>query len=444
MLKDKRKREERQGKSAWIEGELFRYLKPLVRAMNERIDRRLVGTFFGLVMAILIHRDRHHGLVLSELGSHLLGPERGRAGAKRISNLLQSDKWGARMILRFLWETGTQRVNALVDQGECPLVIWDESVIEKPESLAAEGLCAVRSTKAVRLKRIKPGFFNPPGGRPIFVPGFHWLQILVLGKSGPATLAHMRWWTTRGERESSQRQEERQVLRQLDGLWGKAVLHIWDRGFAGQPWLSMDFTYAARFVLRWPKRYQLIDQDGQLRKAWEINRGKPSWAYRYLWDARRRCHRKTGIVAFEVFDPEGLVPLWLVVARRGQGQTPWYLLTTEPIRSPQDAWDIVLAYARRWQVEMAIRFHKAELGFESPRLVRWEHRFKLLLIASLAYTFLVSLLHPALTLVRNWLLRTFCHRTGKRSRETSAPLYRLRSALSAFWLSHPPPFFSYL
>ena len=28
------------------------------------------------------------------------------------------------MILRFLWETGTQRVNPLVDQGECPLVIW--------------------------------------------------------------------------------------------------------------------------------------------------------------------------------------------------------------------------------------------------------------------------------------------------------------------------------
>lgn len=444
MLKDKRKRKERQGKSAWIEGELFSYLKPLLRELDQQIDRRLVGTFFGLVMAILIHRHRNHGLVLSELGSHLLGPEHSRAGTKRISNLIQSDKWQANVIIRFLWEMGTQRVNAIQEQGERPLVIWDESVIEKPESLAAEGLCAVRSTKAVRLKRIKPGFFNPPGGRPIFVPGFHWLQVLVLDQSGPPTLAHMRWWTTRGERQSNKRREERQVLRQIEGLWGKEVLHVWDRGFAGRPWLSMAFTYAARFVLRWPKHYKLIDQDGKLRKAWEINRGKPSWEYRYLWDARRRCQRKTGIVAFEVFDPDGHVPLWLVVARRGQGQTPWYLLTTEPIRSPQDAWAIVLAYARRWQVEMAIRFHKAELGFESPRLVKWDHRFKLLLIASLAYTFLISLLRPALNLVRRWLLRTFCHRTGKRSRETSAPLYRLRSALSAFWMSHPPPFLSYL
>lgn len=56
------------------------------------------------------------------------------------------------------------------------LAIWDESVLEKAESLQLEGLCAVRSSKARRLKRIKLGFFNPPGGRPIFVPGYHWLQ----------------------------------------------------------------------------------------------------------------------------------------------------------------------------------------------------------------------------------------------------------------------------
>jgi hypothetical protein len=74
--------------------------------------------------------------------------------------------------------------------------------------------------------------------------------------------------------------------------------------------------------MRWPKHYKLIDQDGNLRKAWEINRGKRSWEYRLLWDARRRCYRKTGIVAYEVFDPQEMVPLWLVVARRGQVQSP--------------------------------------------------------------------------------------------------------------------------
>lgn len=64
--------------------------------------------------------------------------------------------------------------------------------------------------------------------------------------------------------------------------------------------------------------------------------------------------------------------LWLVVARRSHGQEPWYLLTNQPIRNAQDAWQVVLAYAPRWQIEMAIRFDQCELAFESPRLRRWD------------------------------------------------------------------------
>jgi hypothetical protein len=397
------------------------------------------------MMAIVCHRHRNTGLLLSELGSYLLGPERCRAGTKRIERLIHSKKWKVKLIDRFLWKQANQRVETIWASGERPLVVWDESVIEKPESLEAERLCAVRSTKAVRLKRIKPGFFNPPGGRPIFVPGFNWLQVLVMGpKKGPPTVAHMNWWTTRGEKKCKKRDLEKRVLGKIDALWGKEVLHIWDRGFAGQPWLDMACLYAARFVMRWPKHYKLMDENGVLRKAWEINRGKRSWEYRYLWDARRRCQRKTGIVAFEVMDPLGDVPLWLVVARRGQGQTPWYLLTSETICNSDDAWRIVLAYARRWQIEMTIRYAKSELAFESPRLLCWQHRKKLLLIVTLVHAFLLSLLSAALNSLRNWLLLTFCHRTGKRSRDTSAPLYRLRLALHFLWLSHPPPFLSYL
>jgi hypothetical protein len=444
MIKHTQSQLEKQAKSQRMERELFRFLKPLLSELNQGMDRRLVSTFFGLVMAILLHRHRNNGLLLSELGSYLLGPERCRAGARRISRLIHSEKWKAKRIVRFMWQRATERVEAAWAEEERPLVIWDESVIEKPESLHAEGLCPVRSTKAVRLKRIKPGFFNPPGGRPVFVPGFKWLQVLVIGRKGPPTVAHLRWWTTRGERKQKKRKVEQAVLRKIDALWGKEVLHIWDRGFAGSPWLTTACLYAARFVMRWPKHYKLIDEEGSLRKAWEINRGKRSWEHRYLWDARRRCQRKTGIVAFEVMDPLGEIPLWLVVARRGQGQSPWYLLTTQTICSPDDAWQVVLAYARRWQVEMAIRYCKCELAFECPRLRKWQHRHKLLSIASLAFAFLLSLLAPALASLCRWLLHAFCHRTGKRSRETPAPLYRLRLALYFLWLNHPPPFFSFL
>lgn len=443
MLKNKRKSEEKQEKSSELEKQVVKMLRPVLGAMKQRVDRRLVNTFLGLVLAIVMHRHRNHGLLLSELGGYLLGAEQCPAGTKRISNLVHSQRWEAGVIEEFLWQRGTERVEELWKQGERPLVIWDESVLEKPESLRAEGLCAVRSTKAVRLKRIKPGYFNPPGGRPIFVPGFHWLQVLVMGQKGSPTLVHMRWWTTRGEQKSQKRTEEQAILAQIDERWGKEVLHIWDRGFAGNPWLTQAFLHGARFVMRWPKNYYLLDEQGQLRKPGEISKGKRSWDHRLLWDARHQCERKTGVLAFPVFDPTHQQPLWLVIARR-KNQPPWYLLTSQPAHSPQLAWQIVFAYARRWQVEMAIRYNKCELAFESPRLFKWTSRHKLLLIAALAYAFLLSLLSPALEPLRTWLLLTFCHRTGKRSRETPAPLYRLRFALSFLWLTHPPPFLSYL
>jgi len=443
MLKDKRKEMEKQEKAEEVESHLVKYLKPVLSRLNEKMDRRLVKTFLGLVMSIIQHRHRNNGLLLSELGGYLLGTEACCAGTKRISNLLHSQKWSAEEIEKFQWEQASRRVESLQEQGERALVIWDESVLEKPESLQAERLCAVRSTKASRLKRIKPGFFNPPGGRPVCVPGFHWLKVLVIGHKGSPTLAHMRWWTTHGEHQSQKRAEECEVLDQIDDLWGKEVIHLWDRGFAGNPWLTQAFLQGARFILRWPMNYQLLDEQEQLRKPGEISKAKRSWDHRLVWDTRRRCERKTGIIAFSVFDHTHHQPLWLVVARR-KGESPWYLLTSEPAYSPELAWKIVFAYARRWQIEMALRYNKSELAFESPRLLQWDARLKLLSITGLVYSFLLSFLHPPLSELRSWLLHTFCHRTGKRSQITPTPLYRLRFALALLWLSHPPPFFSFL
>jgi hypothetical protein len=204
----------------------------------------------------------------------------------------------------------------------------------------------------------------------------------------------------------------------------------------------MAFVHAVRFVMRWPKHYKLVDEQGRVRKAWEISRGKRSWDHRLLWDARRRCQRKVGVIAVPVCDRTHHQPLTLVVARPGQGREPWYLLTNEPVHNADDAWRIVLAYARRWQVEMSIRYDKCELAFESPRLRHWETQLRLLLLATLAYSFLLSLLNPDPIDTCSWLLRNWCHRTGEWSRNVQAPLYRLRLAICRLWLTHPPPLLS--
>jgi len=419
-----------------LENRCWEYLKPFLEELHRKVDRRLVKTLLDLVFVILMHRNRNSGLLLSELGDHLLGGERGPAGVKRIANLLHSKRWRSSLIVKYLWGRADEKVKELRKQNEEIDVIWDESVLEKSESLKAEGLCALRSTKAARLKRIKPGYFNPPSGRPIFVPGFHWLQLLVTGLHDAPVLAHLCWWTTRGEKASQKRLEEGKILRKVARRWGRQVIHVWDRGFAGSPWTTLALDQCLRFIVRWNTRYHLVGPDGQKQEGWKISRGRRSWNHRLVWDARRRCQRKTGVIAFPVRLPDDDRPLFLVVSRPGYGRKPWCLLTTEPVHTPEQAWQIVFAYARRWQIEMSLRFTKSEMAFESPRLLQWESRMKFLLIASLAYAFLLSLLPLTDSLFR--LLSTFCHRTGKWSLAISAPLSRLRLALSRLWLTFRP------
>ena len=84
------------------------FLLPLLRELNRQLDRRLVQTFLDLVVVIVLHRHRNQGLVLSELGAHLLGAAHAPAGVKRIANLLHSIRWSGRVVEDFLWAQAEQ------------------------------------------------------------------------------------------------------------------------------------------------------------------------------------------------------------------------------------------------------------------------------------------------------------------------------------------------
>ena len=417
---------------------LLGFLTPLLRTLDQQLDRRLVVTFVETLQALLIWRHRNLGLLLSELGSYLAAPGHAPAGTKRLSNLLRSKNWQANLIADYLWEQAVQQVAALLSASQEALLIWDESVLEKAESEHNPDLCSVRSSTARRLTRIRKGFFQPPTGRhPICVAGLHWIGLLVSGLSGTPTVALMQWWTTRGVHASDHKVVAGQLLSRCRRQWGRQVRHVWDRGFATSQWLYQVLECDLRFVLRWPKRYRRLDQWGELRKAWHIARGKRTWSTRSLYDVRSGVRQKVGVVAIPVTHPEHVRPLWLVVARSKRGREPWYLLTSDVIRSEEDAWVVVLAYARRWQIEQSWRYNKSELGCESPRLWKWERREKLLLMVTLLYAFLLSLLAEEREALREACLRWGCHRTGKRSRKVAAPLYRLRAALSRLLGAYP-------
>jgi hypothetical protein len=422
-----------------LRAHLTQFLRPVAERLAAQIDIRLVQTALDLVQVILTHRHRALGLLLTELGGYLLSPAQAPAGAKRISNLIHAADWSADDISAFLWQQARERVQALEAAGEEVLLVWDGSVWEKPESQANADWCVVRSAKAPRLSRRRKGLTIPHKGPPILVPGLHWDGLVVVGMDGPPTLAHLEWWTTRGEHPTTQRAVDQALLEQSSREWGRRVRHIWDRGYAGSGWIQAALAAGVRFLVRWKKGNKLLDNWGEERKAGAIGRGKRSVSYRHLRDTRTKELIKVGVVTIPVTLLDHAQPLWLVIARLGKGREPWYLLTADPIHTLADAWALVLAYARRWQIELVWRYSKSELAMESPRVWEWEVRLKLLLLAALAYAFLLHLLASSFDELRTLVLRNWCHRTGKCYQEVAAPLYRLRSALSRLWQTAPPP-----
>lgn len=156
-------------------------MRPLLGRLAYRLEVRLVRTVRDSVEALLRIRDRPQAIWLTELGALLLGAHRTPAGVKRLSRLLRA-AWSSDEIAQWLLEQADDEIAR--QPADEALVLLDERVAEKPESLRAEGLCRVRSSKrsskARRLARPRQGFGGgPPPTRPITVPGLHWLAATV-------------------------------------------------------------------------------------------------------------------------------------------------------------------------------------------------------------------------------------------------------------------------
>lgn len=409
------------------------FLSPLLVFLDQLLDRRLVSTFSGLCLSIIRLRSRSTGLYLSELGSYLLSPTQAPAGTKRISNLLRSSKWSESNLVEYLGlqaQLYCQQLQGM--KNELLLLLWDESVQEKPESLKSEGLCAVRSSKGKRLIRIKPGYYKPPTKEAIHVPGLRWVGLLLCGLKQQPQLARFRWWSSRGAHLTSLAEVRFDLLKWARELFGKTVLHVFDRGYASKTWLGLLLAQKDRFLLRWPSAYQLVDKKGVKKRASRFSVGRRATSSQFVWDMVRKRQVKRSLLWQRCWheDYAGKA-LTLIICRPGRkGRQPWYLLTNEEVKHDGQAWKLVHAYARRWQIEQSFRFTKSELGMESCRLWFWENKLKLLQTVALVYAFLLTLLDQKLQVYIQSLLRQGCHRTGKRCRTTPTPLYRMRLALA--------------
>jgi hypothetical protein len=427
-LQDKSKESKPSSAANFLLRKACCYLSSVEQRLDEQIDKRLVRTFYDLFISILIFRHNKMGLLLSELGAYVCGPAKAPAGTKRISNLLRSKKWTSQLIDKYLLGRTHQRVQQLWQQGKRPLLLWDDSRIEKPESWFIQGLCSVYSSIGKRLTKIKRGYYDPPVSR-ICVPGFKWTAVLLSSLGGTPSVCQMSWWTTRGKFKSDGPSIIYRLLKNVQQSIG-CLTHVMDRGYATSKMLEWLFKFQQDFIIRWKKNILLRHADKGLKQTHLLARSFRAQRNRLIWDKQRKINKRVSIAWAEVTHPEyPEEELYLVIVRDKHNYSgPMYILTSLVIETAAQAWEVMFSYIHRWEIEQAFRFGKSELAMESPRLWFWDNRLKLLGIVSLVYDFLLQLLRGW----RSWVnpfLKHWCHRTGERYRSASIPLYRLRLAI---------------
>jgi Transposase DDE domain len=427
--------------SQFLAQELELFLSPFLYVLNRLLDKRLVDTCFLMIIAMVRFRNMKQGLILSELGSYIRGYNKevitAPAGTKRIGNFIRSLKWNVTCIDKYLLDEAEKSVRNLISQEKRVICIHDSSVIEKPESNTIDGICPVISSKSKRLTRIKRGkIFNEPRSRPVMVTGMHWHAALIAGMQGLPQVAMMRWSTTKGDYAENQRQEVKEMFRQLAYKWNTLVVHVFDRGFASGAWLDFAQDLHVKFVIRWIKSHFFFDQDGKKKKLWQIGQGKKYFAHKLIKDVKTGEKIACDIWWAPVSHVQYAGQLFVVKIRAKNHIMR--LITNERVTTEEQAWEVFFTYTRRWQIETSFRYGKSELAMESPCLRTWENTLKLLGIVTLVYSFLLHLLQDVYSQIKEYLLRLKCHRTGKRCQNTLAPLYRLRWALSRLWDEHQP------
>jgi len=422
------------GLAAYLES----YLEPLLICLDAYLDKRLVRTFVSAIVAIVCFRSKQQALHLSELGAYLPGSAREPAKTKRLQRLLMSQKWSKSIIDVFLWQRADQEVRQMKAAGERPLCIWDGSVLEKAESEKSEGICSVVSSRAKRLRKHKKGNFNQRGGKPITVLGMEWTGVIVVGMKKIPMVVKMVWWSRKGEQATKQQNIERALLHTISAAWKQSVLHVFDRGYASGPWLECLETVHALFVIRWKKGHHFFDEKGnEMALSQLVGRTRSRW-HKELWNFQKRSLMKTGILVKQVRHASYAGELWVVVVR--QKGEPWYLITNTPITTEKEAWDVVFAYRGRWKIETCFRYGKSELCLETVSLQKQEKREKMLILVMMVYMFLLWLMDEKQRKIVVLLLYHYCHRTGKKQREQDFPIYRVRWAISRYWLKYPPIF----
>lgn len=434
-IKDKGNELINTNKAPKIVQKVTNYLCPLIKKFQSKVDKRFSYTFYDTFYGMLSHRDKTNSLLLSELGGYINGPQHAPAGTKRLSNLLACEGWSHEWIEQALLDKSKERLSKKGAEGKRWLMHWDDSVIEKPESWRTEGLCSVKSSKGLRLTKIKPGYYQK--AQYISVPGYEWSACVLSSEKDAPTICQMRWWTKRGKHKEDPANILYRMLAQTSKMIDKTqaeVWHVFDRGYAN--YRTLDYLinhFKQQFIIRWKSNFNLENEEGIVAPTYRHSLGKKATSTRWVCDKERKEKRRVKILYRPVKCPDSELnhkQLYLVIARDAKkGRPPIYFLTDVPINTNGMAWAILFSYMKRWDVEQVFRFGKTAMGMESPRLWFFDRTLKLLALVTLVMDFILSMITHHKNFARS-LIDKWCPRTGNRQKKTFLPIYRLRLALT--------------
>lgn len=270
--------------------------------------------------------------------------------------------------------------------------------------------------------------------------GFEWESLLLVGKSAVPQVIAMKWWSREKGGSFQQRQQHQSLLSQAALRSLRKVRHVFDRGYGTGPWLWRLWMSQVRFVVRLSRKATNSSmprgrsaKPGRLRVANGLGEKPDCCGTRTSASiAAPAC----SLCRFATLSMTASCGWWWCDKARGANRGICSPMNPSRRQSKPGRWPV--PNVRRWKIEESFRFQKTELQIESLRLQDWESRRKMLLLVTLAYRFLLSLLVCSLSLARSHLLAQWCQRADWRLWTAKVPLYRLRWALSRLWQTHPP------
>jgi Transposase DDE domain len=207
-----------------------------------------------------------------------------------------------------------------------------------------------------------------------------------MGMRGPATLVAYRWWD-KATPETKQTSMILELTHSLALRYQQAhPMFVGDRGVGNRAILTQWVEGQVRFVVRFNEQVSLCaTPDGLLQPVKQFLKRQRGRVTCEVYDTRLRRSVTVRLRWCPVWLPHQAQPLTLIIVRHLARHDSWRLVTTLPVQTDQQAIHIARIYARRWQVEWSLRFLKAELAIESPRLLIWERREKLMALVFLVY-----------------------------------------------------------